>query len=432
MLKRKVDLFLKEWKENINRKPLIISGARQIGKTTSIREFGKSYESFIEIDFVKMPKFKTIFKNGYDVNDIIKEISLLNPKFKFVKNNTLILFDEIQEYPDAATSLKPFSEDGRFDVICSGSLLGVNYKKISSIPVGFKEDYVMYSLDFEEFLWANGYSENQVDDLKKYYENGEFVPEVIHNKFNELFLNYIVVGGMPEVVKKFVETNDIREAILKQKAILNDYNNDIAKYASNNDREKVRECYDSIPNQLAKENKKFMYKMVKEGTNSRYYESSLEWINQSGLTNKVYRLKCFDIPLKAYRDLSTFKMYFNDTGLLLSMYEENVQFSILRGDLGVFKGGIFENVIAQILKDNNMPIYYYRRDDRLEIDFVTYLNGNIVPIEVKSGHNTKSLSLRNVINENGLKYGIKLSLNNVNCSDEKIKCYPLYMCMFIR
>lgn len=421
------------WKQKDTRKPLIIFGARQVGKTYLIKEFGKkNYDYIYEINFELQKDARFIFDGNLMIEDLLKKLSAYNPRIPIKEGKTLLFFDEVQTCPQVLTSLKSFCLDGRFDVIVSGSMLGISMSDVSSYPVGYVETLQMNPMTFEEFLWANGYSENQVDDLKKYYENGEFVPEVIHNKFNELFLNYIVVGGMPEVVKKFVETNDIREAILKQKAILNDYNNDIAKYASNNDREKVRECYDSIPNQLAKENKKFMYKMVKEGTNSRYYESSLEWINQSGLTNKVYRLKCFDIPLKAYRDLSTFKMYFNDTGLLLSMYEENVQFSILRGDLGVFKGGIFENVIAQILKDNNMPIYYYRRDDRLEIDFVTYLNGNIVPIEVKSGHNTKSLSLRNVINENGLKYGIKLSLNNVNCSDEKIKCYPLYMCMFIR
>lgn len=205
MLKRKVDLFLKEWRENINRKPLIISGARQIGKTTSIREFGKTYKSFIEINFITMPQYKTIFNNGYEVKNIIKEMSLFNPKFNFIDNNTLILFDEIQEYPDATTSLKTFSEDGRFDVICSRSLLGVNYKKIRSIPVGFKEEYTMYSMDFEEYLWANGYDESQIDDIYSYMKELKPLPETYFNVLKQLYRDYIFIGGMPEAVNLFIE-----------------------------------------------------------------------------------------------------------------------------------------------------------------------------------------------------------------------------------
>ena len=223
MLKRKVDLYLKKWKENINRKPLIISGARQIGKTTSIREFGKTYKSFIEINFITMPQFKNIFQNGYKVENIIKEMSLLNPMFKFIENETLILFDEIQAYPDAATSLKPFSEDRRFDVICSGSLLGVDYKKINSIPVGFKEDYMMYSMDFEEYLWANGYSDIQIEDIFNYMKNLTPLPEVYLNVLRLLYRDYIFVGGMPEAVDQFIKNGTFSESFAVQRRIYKDY-----------------------------------------------------------------------------------------------------------------------------------------------------------------------------------------------------------------
>ena len=227
MLKRKVDLFLKEWRENINRKPLIISGARQIGKTTSIREFGKTYKSFIEINFITMPQYKTIFNNGYEVKNIIKEMSLFNPKFNFIDNNTLILFDEIQEYPDATTSLKTFSEDGRFDVICSGSLLGVNYKKIRSIPVGFKEEYTMYSMDFEEYLWANGYDESQIDDIYSYMKELKPLPETYFNVLKQLYRDYIFIGGMPEAVNLFIENGTFSKPFNVQKRIYKDYEDDI-------------------------------------------------------------------------------------------------------------------------------------------------------------------------------------------------------------
>lgn len=291
MLKRKVDLFLKKWKENINRKPLIISGARQIGKTTSIREFGKSYESFIEIDFVKMPQFKTIFKNGYDVKNIIKEISLLEPAFKFVENNTLILFDEIQEYPDAATSLKTFSEDGRFDIICSGSLLGVNYKKIRSIPVGFKEEYTMYSLDFEEFLWANGYNDNQINDIYDYMKKIIPLPETYINKLRQLYRDYIFVGGMPEAVNLFIVNGTFSEPFNVQKRIYKDYEDDITKYVEGLDFSKVKKVYRHISAQLAKDNHKFQISKMGHGARTRDYIGTKEWLKDAGIINIAYNIE---------------------------------------------------------------------------------------------------------------------------------------------
>ena len=345
---------------------------------------------------------------------------------------TLLFFDEVQTCPEVLTSLKVFALDGRFDVIVSGSMLGISLGNVSSYPVGYVESINMKPMDFEEFLWANGFS----DDLIKYYESfyleEKSVPEAIHNKLNELFLQYVVVGGMPEVVNIFRTTKDIRLVVDAQTRILNDYSYDLAHYATKDIREKVRECYNSIPDQLALENKKYQFKVVRHGGNSRYFATSIRWIIDAGLVNQVFRLKTFDKPLREYKDPQSFKLYFNDTGLLLSMYEDNVQFDILNGNLGIFKGGIFENVIAQILLNNNLPLYYYRKDGRMEIDFITLIDNNIIPIEVKSGHNTKSISLKNLIENNQIKYGIKLSLNNVNCTSDKIKCFPLYMSMFIK
>ena len=431
-MKRKLNDKLIAWKNKPGHKPLIIFGARQVGKTYLVHDFGKSfYDNIYEINFELTPEAKWIFEDNLDVDNLIIKLSAYNPNSK-ITNKTLLFFDEVQKCPQVLTALKSFALDGRYDVIVSGSMLGIIMDKVSSYPVGYVDTIKMEPMSFEEFLWANNYSEEMIQGFKKYYDNEEMVPEVIHNKLIELFKYYVIVGGMPDVVKTFIQTKNISDVIETQKKILDDYRNDIAKYATPNKRENVRECFEAIPEQLAKENKKFQYKFIKEGGNARYFSNSLGWINDSGIGFKVNRLKTFDIPLKAYRDIASFKYYFNDTGLLLAFYDENVQGKIMQGDVGVFKGGIFENVIAQSMLFNGLPIYYYRRDDRMEIDFVTYLKGNIVPIEVKSGTNTKSVSLNNLISKNDLSYGIKLSMNNVNCTNPKLKCFPLYMILFIK
>lgn len=431
-MKRKLTNNLIEWHNDKEHKPLIIYGARQVGKTYLIKEFGKKYYNNVyEINFEFESDAISIFEGNLSVDQLLIQLTAYKSNAPINGKKTLIFFDEIQKCPQVLTALKAFALDGRFDVIASGSMLGIILHEVSSYPVGYVSSLYMKPLSFEEFLWANNYSEEQIAIFKSYYDEEKEVPTVIHNKLNELFLQYVIVGGMPEVVNEFIKTKDISKVIKKQKEILNAYDKDIAKYATSGVREKVRECYNSIPDQLAKENKKYKYKLLRDGGNARHYSTSLNWISDAGLGSKVYRLKCFDIPLKAYRDEASFKFYFNDTGLLLSMYEENVQYDILKGNLGVFKGGIFENVIAQILSCNEMPTYYYRRDDRLEIDFVTIINNKIVPIEVKSSTNTKSKSFNNVLEKENIEYGIKLSLNNVNCSNPKIKCFPLYLAMFI-
>jgi predicted AAA+ superfamily ATPase len=432
-MKRKMMEDLIKWKNRDDSKPLIIYGSRQVGKTYLVKKFASEYyDNIFEINFEFEPSASKLFLGELTVNNILLQLTSYKPQVKIVSKKTLIFFDEVQKCPQVLTALKSFAIDARFDVIASGSMLGVVMNEVSSYPVGYVYTFHMKPLSFEEFLWANHYSDEQILVFKSYYEEEKEVPSTIHDTLSKLFLQYIVVGGMPEVVNNFLNTFDIGRVISKQKMILEDYQMDIAKYASPGIKEKVRECYESIPDQLAMENKKYQYKVVRSGGNARFFNSSLMWITDAGLAHKIHRLKTIDIPLKAYRDIASFKLYYFDTGLLLSMYEENVQNEIINGNLGVFKGGVFENIIAQVLQYNEMPLYYYRRDDRLEVDFISYLNGNIVPIEVKSGKNTKSISLNNIIERENLTYGIKLSMNNVNCSNPRYKCFPLYMSMFIK
>lgn len=432
-MERKTMDDLLAWKRRTDNKPLIIYGARQVGKTYLVREFAnKYYDNIFEINFELEQEIKKAFDGNLSVDNIIMQISSYMPNQMINGKKTLIFFDEVQKCPPAITALKSFAQDDRYDVIASGSMLGVTMSEVSSYPVGYVYTLIMKPLSFEEFLLANNYSHEQIQIYESFFKNEELIPEGIHEALTKMFLQYAVVGGMPEVVKTFVDTHNINLVIQKQKMILNDYKNDIGKYAPTSKREKIRVCYDSIPDQLAMENKKFQFKTVKSGGNARFFQESLNWIQDAGLAQEVHRLKTFDLPLRAYRDISSFKLYFIDTGLLLAMYEDNVQFEILNGNLGVFKGGIFENLIAQMLSYNNLPLYYYRRDEKLEIDFVTSLNGKIVPIEIKSGKNTKSISLTNIINKEHLEYGIKLSLNNINCNNPKFKCFPLYMAMFLK
>lgn len=433
MLKRKVDLFLKEWKENINRKPLIISGARQIGKTTSIREFGKSYESFIEIDFVKMPKFKTIFKNGYDVNDIIKEISLLNPKFKFIKNNTLILFDEIQEYPDAATSLKPFSEDGRFDVICSGSLLGVNYKKISSIPVGFKEDYVMYSLDFEEFLWANGYNDNQIEDIYNYMKNIMPLPETYLNVLRKLYRDYIFVGGMPEAVNSFIKNGTFSETFNVQKRIYKDYEDDITKYVEGLSVAKVKKIYRHISSQLAKDNHKFQISKLGHGARQREYEGTEEWLKDAGIINIAYNLEKLDLPFSSYEMSDYFRIYYADHSLFIAnLDDESKEDLIINENYEIYNGALYESLVSEALIKSGFKLYFYKNiDATIELDFLIRVKNEMVPIEVKRNRG-RSVSLNYVLDNNEkVNFGLKLTNGNIGFENNKFT-FPYYLAFLLK
>ena len=432
-MKREMYDSLIEWKNRKDKKPLIIFGARQVGKTYLVREFAKNnYDYLYEINFELDREAQKLFSGNLDIKTLLLQLSSYKTDTPIIEGKTLLFFDEAQKCPQVLTSLKSFALDKRFDVICSGSMLGIIMPEVSSYPVGYVETLKLAPLNFKEFLWANNYTDEQILSYKEYFKEKEKVPEGIHMALNKMFLYYIVVGGMPEAVVTYLNTSNIYEVIKVQKQIIEGYQNDIGKYTSKTMREKARECFLSIPDQLAKDNKKFQYKVIKQKGTARNYGSSLSWINDAGITIKANKLKTFSLPLKAYRDPNAFKLYFNDTGLLLALYSENVSFEIINGNLGVFKGGVFENVIAKCLIDNGLDIYYYQKADRLEIDFVVYIDNKIVPIEVKSGRNTKATSLKNVIDTENLDYGIVLSQNNLNTENDKIKFLPLYMVMFLK
>ena len=424
---------LKNWKEKKNKKPMIIFGARQVGKTYLVQEFAKdNYEYFYTINFEFEKEALNIFSGNLDIKTLLIQLSSYQPNVPIIEGKTLIFFDEVQKCPQVLTALKSFALDGRFDVIASGSMLGIIMHEVSSYPVGYVETMHMKPMSFKEFLWANGYVDEQIETYKEYFLEQKPLPDGLHHTLNKYFLYYVVVGGMPEAVRTFVQTSNIHDVVVVQKRIIADYENDIAKYASKAMKEKARECFKSIPDQLAKDNKKFQYKVVKVNGTARGYGNSIGWITDAGLGMKVNRLKIFDIPLRAYQDPNAFKFYFMDTGLLLAFYEENVSFEIINGNMGVFKGGIFENAIAQCLITNGLNLYYFQKSDYLEVDFVTWLHSQIVPIEVKSGNNTKAKSLKAVVEQNQLDYGIVLSMNPLNCTNEKIKFFPLYMVMFLQ
>lgn len=434
-LKRKIDVFLSEWKNNSERKPLIVKGCRQIGKTESIRYFAKNagYKSFIEINFVKEEKYKKITIDGYETNAIIKNISLLDPSKKFIDGNTLIFFDEVTEFPEIATSLKFFNEDGRFDVICSGSMLGVNYKKIESNSVGNKIDYEMRSMDFEEFLWAKGYNEDVIKNMLLHMKTFTPFNELELSLFHGIFLDYVVLGGMPEVVKNYVKKGTFEGSLDTQRQLIADYKEDIRKYAEGVDQTRILNVFNSIPTQLAKENKKFQLSMVEKSARFKYYRGCTEWLVDAGIVNACYCLDFPELPLSGNCDIDKFKLYFADTGLLVSLLDEESQDDLRANkNLGVYKGALYENIVGEALVKSGYKLYYYKRDDgTLEEDFFIRSAENLIPVEVKS-KGGRSKSMRSLISSNkygDIAYGFKLSSNNIGYS-EKVYTFP-YFCTFL-
>ena len=325
-LKRKIDEYLLEWKKNEERLPLIIKGARQIGKTESINHFAEqNYSNIVSINFVLEPKYKTILSDGYAVEDIIKNISMIDTSKRFIAGDTVIIFDELQEFPDIATALKSFRIDGRFDVICSGSLLGINYRKIHSNSVGYKTDYEMFSMDFEEFLWAKGYSEKHIEDILKHMKTRTPFSETELSVYKKLFLEYCVLGGMPAVVKVYIEKNLFTDTLEIQRQIQMDYEEDIRKYAEGLDQTKIVSVYRNVPVQLAKENKKFQLSKIDKKARSREYMGCITWLEDAGVISVCYCLQYPELPLKGNHDDSKFKIYYPDTGLLIASLDEEAQ-----------------------------------------------------------------------------------------------------------
>lgn len=440
MIKRKMYKYLINWKQKKDKSALIIKGARQVGKSYLVREFGRNeYESYIEINFLKNPLYKNIFKGDLPAEEIFKRLSAYIPNLKIIPFKTLLFLDEIQVCAEARTAVKFLVEDGSVDVISSGSLLGLSYledddKNVTeptSLPVGYEEQITMYSLDFEEFLWAKGYNDDAIAYLKDFYISNKEVPKELNDKYLELFREFMIVGGMPEVVQTFIDTNNFQEASKIQGKILADYQDDISKHAKGQEKIKVRQCYDSIPKQLAKEYKKFQYSVVEKGKTSKKYGGSIKWLCDSSLVNKCSNVNEAYIPLLAYEMDDQFKLYLNDTGLLLYLYGPETKLAILNNTLkGNAKGGIYENIISESLLKRGYKLYYYKtQNSSMEIEFVIEKNGEVIPIEVKAG-NDSTPSLNSFINKYHPKVSYKFVNGNVGFLDGK-KTLPHYMVMFI-
>lgn len=433
-LKRKIDDYLSEWASDPNKKPLIVRGARQTGKTESILHFAyKNYESVIEINFVKDQKYKKITVDGYDAADIIKNISRIDPGKKFIPQKTLIFFDEITEFPDIATALKFFKIDGRFDVICSGSMLGVNYKKIEHNSVGYKTDYTMYSMDFEEFLWAKGYDSSVVDDMLDHMKTFTPFNELEMDLYHSMFLDYCVLGGMPAVIRDYIEKGTFEGSLDTQRQLIADYKEDIRKYSEGVDQTRIVNVFNRIAPQLAKENKKFQVSKVATGARFHDYRGCVEWLSDAGIANICYCLDFPELPLNGNYDLDKFKLYFADTGLLVSLLDEEAGEDLRANrNLGVYKGALYENVVAEALVKTGYSLFYYKRDDStLEEDFFIRSKDYLIPVEVKS-RSGRSKSLRTLIESDkysDIQYGFKLTFNNVGYSDQ-VYTFP-YFCTFL-
>lgn len=432
-IQRKADLYLSEWKANPQRLPLIIKGARQIGKTKTILHFAyQSYENIIYINFVTDEKFKIINKDGYEPQNIIKNISLIDSSKRFVPGKTVIIFDELQEFPEIATSLKFFKIQGLYDVICSGSLLGISYKRIQSNSVGYKTDYEMSSLDFEEFLRAKGYKDNADEMLQKMKDCVPFT-ELEHKIYSDLFRDFCITGGMPAIVSSYIQKGTFEGVLEMQQQLILNYEEDAKKYAKGLDKTRIINVLNHIPVQLAKENKKFQISKVAKGARFKDYWGCIEWLRDAGIVNICYCMNFPELPLKGNYDASKYKLYFFDTGLLIANLDEDSQEDLrVNENFGVYKGALYENIIAESLHKQGYELYYYKKEDStLEEDFFVRAKNYLIPIEVKATNGTAK-SLRTLLKSEHYKditYGIKFIKGNIGFSDN-IFTFP-YFCSFL-
>ena len=437
MLKRKIELQLVEWKKDPDRKPLIIKGCRQCGKTFSVLNFAKEhYENVVYINFIETPSYKTAFLGNLNVDNIVLMLSAqMGNEAIFEKGKTVLILDEIQDCPEARTALKFFKLDGKYDVLSTGSLLGVSGygKSTASIPVGYETIIDMKPLDFEEFLWANGISNQLIDLLNKSLKEETPVPEALHLRMKELLLQYTVVGGMPDAVNEFVATKQMNKVLQIQQNIVNSYEDDMVKYASQNDKSLIKECFESIPKQLAKENKKFQYSTIRKGSTASRYMGSLQWVENAGIITRCHNLSITELPLDGNAESDVFKVYMCDTGLFVSMLEPGTQFDILQGNLFCYKGAIFENLIADIFNKMGRKLYYFHKDSGLEIDFVIRYQGDCTLVEVKSTNgNTKSTkTILNHPEKYHVTHAIKLGDYNVGRSG-MLLTLPTYMAFLLK
>lgn len=436
LLKRKIDKYLTDWKNRPDKKPLIIKGARQIGKTRSVEWFaGQNYASVIEINFIEQKKYREIFNDGFEVDAILKNISLLNPELKFIPGNTIFFFDELQACPNCATSLKFFKLDGRFDVICSGSLMGISYNEIESNSVGYKEDYEMHSMDFEEFLWAMGYNDEFTADLLSHMLDVRPLSELQMDTLMSLFRDYVIIGGMPEVVSTYVRNKNFSGTLDIQRQLLKDYEEDITKYVEGLDKAKVKAVYNHISTFLAKENKRFQITKIARNARNRDYMGCVEWLADAGVVNVCYCLNQPELPLKGNYDPKMYKIYFKDTGLLIASLDEEAQEDLRANrNLGTYKGAIYENIVGDMLVKQGYRLFYYHSDrPALEMDFFIRDADSLIPVEVKAnGGATPSLNrLLNDDKYNDVKYGIKLGYRNIGFNG-KFYTFPYFLTFLLR
>ena len=435
-LRRKIDDYLIEWKKNENRLPLIIKGARQIGKTNAIRNFGKNnYKTFIEINFALQPQFKTIFEEGFEVDNIIKNITLKMPEIELNENETLIFFDEMQECVSTVTSLKSFKEDGRYDVICSGSLMGINYKEIESNSVGNKEDYIMRSLDFEEFLWAKGYKSQQIENLYNHMIELKPLSNMMYDVMMSSFKEYMIVGGMPAIVSRFIQNKNFSGILKMQQQILLDYEEDITKYAGELDKTKILNCYRKIPVFLGNENKKFQISKIADGARNREYVGVIEWLANAGIVNVSYAMEQACLPLKGNYNPDNYRLYFADTGLLIGSLDEEVQEDLRNNEnMNTYKGALYENIVSDMLVKEGYNLYFYKDDSKkIEMDFMVRDKNSLIPIEVKANNNA-TISLNNLINHKlytDIKYRIKLCNKNIGFNG-KFYTFPYFLTFLLK
>lgn len=434
MLYRKAYEKLKSWKEQKEKTALCIQGARQIGKTTLVEEFGKNeYKCFFEFNFALDATARSIFDKDLDADTIIKGLSALTRK-PMIPHDTLILFDEIQECPNARTAIKFLVQDGRFDYIETGSLLGVRNKLVRSLPVGFEELYTMYPMDFEEFLIANGVQQSVIDEMAQAYRDKKPVSEVLHNVMSELFYTYIIVGGMPKVVQNYITNHDIGMVLKLQNEIIAQYREDITKYAEESDRPKIRAIFDSIPSQLNDKNRRFIVRNLKESARLERYGESFNWLIDAGVANPCYNLDQPKSPLMLNEKRNLFKLYLGDTGLLCALSMDNIQFSILKGDVGINMGSFLENVMSQMFVRNGFNLHYFNSKKYGEVDFVLQDGTSVDLVEIKSGKDYKKHSaLDNIISVDEWKPKKAIVFCSDNVFEEKNIIYlPWYMAIFFK
>ncbi len=437
LLRRKIDSFLKKWKKEADRMPLIVKGARQVGKTASILQFASdNYKNVVAINFVLQQRYKSIFEEGYEVDSIIRNISIIDPSITIEPGNTLIFFDEMQDCPNCATSLKAFKIDGRYDIICSGSLMGINYNEIESNSVGYKEDFTMHSMDFEEFLWAKGYNDDFIESIYKSMASLTPLTAVEMDVLGGLFREYMTIGGMPAVVSRFVTSGNYSGTLKMQRQLLLDYEEDITKYAQGLDKGKIKNVYSHISVFLGQDNKKFQISKIAHNARNREYVGTIEWLRDAGIVNVCYCLAQVSLPLKGNYDPKSYKIYYKDTGLLVASLDEESQDDMrVNKNYGTYKGAIYENVVGDMLVKQGYDLYFYRNEkSTLEMDFFIRDSRSLIPVEVKAIDNaTKSLSKLTSLSDTypDIQYGIKLCNKNIGFNGQ-FYTFPYFLTFLLK